>query len=124
MTPHPVDVRSLVCFFHGARGMRRALDAVDLTVRTGRPLALLGESGAGKTALVFSLLGLHRGVPGVVAGSASLLGAELFEGLQRLVRFEDGPTPAIRKDCLSWERALRKRLKGVLGRAVTLVPQN
>lgn len=37
-----------------------ALDRVDLTVYVGRTLALVGESGAGKTTLAMSLIGLEE----------------------------------------------------------------
>lgn len=119
-----LQVQGLVSFVEGAAGLRRILDGTELTVRAGRPCALLGESGSGKTLLLHSLLGLHRGVPGIVAGRANLMGVELFQGLLEQVVFEDGPAPRIHKDCAGWERGLRRRLAGVLGRRVTLVPQD
>ena len=124
MTGNALELSGLVAFLEGAAGFRRILDGVDLVVRPGRTFALLGESGSGKTFLLHALLGLHRGVPGIVAGSASLMGMELFRGLWDLVDFDDGPTPRIRKECDRWDRSLGRRLAGVLGRAVTLVPQD
>jgi ABC-2 type transport system ATP-binding protein len=55
---------------HQARksyGAVRALDGVDLTLRSGELLALLGPNGAGKTTAIGLLLGLARADDGDVA---------------------------------------------------------
>jgi len=51
-----VEMRGIVKRF----GSVVACDAIDLTVRGGRILGLLGENGAGKTTLMKVLLGLHQ----------------------------------------------------------------
>ena len=63
-----------VVFPTPAGGSRTVLRGVDLTVRPGEVVGLVGESGAGKTTLARSLLGAPP-VPGRIAG-----GRVIFEG--------------------------------------------
>jgi len=53
----------------------RALDGVSFVLEAGGALAVVGETGSGKTTLARALLGLHP--PGSVRGSIRLGGAEL-----------------------------------------------
>ncbi|MEW6489049.1 MAG: ABC transporter ATP-binding protein [Thermodesulfobacteriota bacterium] len=124
MTEAVLEVQGVTGFLEGASGLRRVLDRVGLRVAAGRSFALLGESGSGKTFLLHSVLGLHPGSPGLVAGEARLLGIDLFQGLGPLVSWEEGPPLRIGKDERAWSRALARRLRGVLGRTVTAVPQD
>ena len=62
-----VELRDLRVEFHARNGnVARAVDGVDLTVRRGEILALVGESGCGKTTLARTLLGLERPASGEV----------------------------------------------------------
>src|SRR2546430_4379605 len=54
---------------------RRAVDALDLTIRTGEFYALLGPNGAGKTTTLRMVAGLLR----PDAGSISILGIDALE---------------------------------------------
>jgi polyether ionophore transport system ATP-binding protein len=63
-----IEVRGLGKSF----GRTRALDGLDLTVRTGEVHAFLGPNGAGKTTTIRILLGLLRND----GGQASLLGGD------------------------------------------------
>jgi oligopeptide/dipeptide ABC transporter ATP-binding protein len=62
-----LEVRDLAVQFRGRRGaVVRAVDGVDLELRPGEVLALVGESGCGKTTLARTLLGLERPARGHV----------------------------------------------------------
>ena len=62
-----LETRDLHVHFAGRGGTRaRAVDGVDLEVRGGEVLALVGESGCGKTTLARSLLGLERPAAGEI----------------------------------------------------------
>ncbi|WCN81841.1 ABC transporter ATP-binding protein [Micromonospora sp. LH3U1] len=58
----PIEVSGLVKTF----GRTRALDGLDLTVRTGEVHGFLGPNGAGKSTAIRALLGLLRTDAGVV----------------------------------------------------------
>ncbi|MFK4545835.1 oligopeptide/dipeptide ABC transporter ATP-binding protein [Streptomyces tendae] len=67
-TPPLLSVQGLHVTFPGRRGAAaaRAVDGVDLDIRRGEIVALVGESGCGKTTLARSLLGLVRPTGGRV----------------------------------------------------------
>ena len=54
-----VDIRNLQVSFTGGRRPVQAVGGVDLQVRRGEVLALIGESGSGKSVTLRSLLRLH-----------------------------------------------------------------
>ncbi|MFD9051409.1 ABC transporter ATP-binding protein [Streptomyces zaomyceticus] len=64
-----LSARGLHVTFPGRRGAppARAVDGVDLDIGAGEIVALVGESGCGKTTLARSLLGLVRPTSGTVA---------------------------------------------------------
>jgi peptide/nickel transport system ATP-binding protein len=62
-----LEARGLHVRFRGRGGLvTRAVDGVDLEIRRGEVLALVGESGCGKTTLARALLGLERPAQGEV----------------------------------------------------------
>jgi oligopeptide/dipeptide ABC transporter ATP-binding protein len=67
MTDILLETRGLHVRFPARRGaVASAVDGVDLAVRRGEVLALVGESGCGKTTLARTILGLERPAEGEV----------------------------------------------------------
>ena len=52
------EIKDLRTYFHLAEGVVRAVDGVDLTIRSGRTLGVVGESGCGKSITALSLMQL------------------------------------------------------------------
>jgi peptide/nickel transport system ATP-binding protein len=62
-----IEVDDLHVTFAGRDGgTARAVDGVDLTIRKGEIIAMVGESGCGKTTLARTILGLERPASGQV----------------------------------------------------------
>lgn len=74
-TPAPdglvLDVRDLRVVFATEEGMVRAVDGVSLAMRRGRTLALVGESGCGKSVTSYAVLRLIQ-PPGRIEGGTIL----------------------------------------------------
>jgi oligopeptide/dipeptide ABC transporter ATP-binding protein len=74
-----LEVIGLKTHFETERGIVRAVDGVDITIKTGQTLGVVGESGCGKTVLALSILRLVPSPPGrIVGGSVLLDGRELL----------------------------------------------
>jgi peptide/nickel transport system ATP-binding protein len=83
MTPMPnpaplLEVENLQVHFRTADGVNRAVDGVSFAVKAGETLAVVGESGCGKSVTAMSLLRLIPDPPGRVAGSIRFEGRDLL----------------------------------------------
>jgi peptide/nickel transport system ATP-binding protein len=113
-----LSVENLRTYFHTEDGTVRAVDGVSFDVQSGEIVGLVGESGAGKSVVVRSILRLVEQPGAIVGGEIS------FQG-ETLVGFEDGPdaggpavdgedslpAPTYRADVLS-ETGMRERIRG------------
>lgn len=73
-----LEIRDLKVDKHSVDGVQRVLDIDELSVAHGETFGIVGESGAGKTILALTLLGLLPSPPGrIVSGSATLGGTDL-----------------------------------------------
>ncbi|TDW23207.1 ABC transporter ATP-binding protein [Kribbella kalugense] len=69
-------VRDLVTEFRGRYGAVRAVDGVSFTVPRGSVLAVIGESGSGKSAMLRSIIGINPPTT-LVTGEISVGGRDL-----------------------------------------------
>ncbi|MCE0763051.1 ATP-binding cassette domain-containing protein [Pseudonocardia kujensis] len=81
-----VEVRDLAVSLGRGRARREILQGVDLTVRPGEIVGLIGETGSGKTTLARSLLGLNRIDRGTVSVTGTEVGSLRGEALRAFRR--------------------------------------
>ena len=72
-----LEVRGLAISFRTPAGIIRVVDGISFDIRTGECLALVGESGCGKTVSALSIVGLLSRNQAIVEGSVRFNGREL-----------------------------------------------
>ena len=78
MTTHLLEIRGLKTHFATDDGWLHAVDGVDLTIDQGETVAVVGESGCGKTVTAMTVLKLIAMPPGrIVAGEVLWQGRDL-----------------------------------------------
>src|SRR5271165_4184546 len=91
--PALLEVDRLQTFFDTRGGIFKAVDGVSFCVRPAETLAIVGESGCGKSVTALSLMRLIPDPPGrIVGGSVKLAGIDLLaldEEAMRRVRGKD-----------------------------------
>ncbi|MCU7703392.1 ABC transporter ATP-binding protein [Streptomyces albidoflavus] len=79
-----LDVRDLQVEFHTREGVAKAVNGVSYSVDAGETLAVLGESGSGKSVTAQAIMGILDTPPGHITG-----GEIVFEGRDLLTLKED-----------------------------------
>ena len=75
-----LEVSDLGTWFYTRQGIVKAVDGVDFSVAAGETLAIVGESGCGKSMTALSLMRLIPDPPGrIVSGSIKLGGKDLLK---------------------------------------------
>jgi peptide/nickel transport system ATP-binding protein len=95
-----VDVKNLEIGYHNQKGtLIHVLKGVDLQIKPGETLGLVGESGCGKSTLGQAMMGYLRSGSKVLEGSVDFAGNKMF-GLNN------------------------RQLESIRGRQIALIPQN
>ena len=81
-----LEVENLQTHFRTPEGINRAVDGVSFHVDEGETLAIVGESGCGKSVTAMSLLRLIPEPPGKIAGSVRFQGTDLLQLSEREMR--------------------------------------
>ncbi len=89
-----LEVENLQTHFRTPDGINRAVDGVSFIVNEGETLAIVGESGCGKSVTAMSILRLIPEPPGKIAGSIKFQGKDLL-------KLSDKEMRAIRGDAIS-----------------------
>src|SRR5712672_3317053 len=81
-----LEVGSLQTHFRTPEGINRAVDGVSFHVGEGETLAIVGESGCGKSVTAMSLMRLIPEPPGKIAGAIRFAGRDLLQLSDREMR--------------------------------------
>jgi peptide/nickel transport system ATP-binding protein len=127
MSDGVLELRDVSVTFSSRRGTVRAVDGVSLDVQPGEVLALVGESGCGKTTLIRSILGLEPLAGGTVVfeGKAVTQRQRTLRDLRRRVQmiFQD-PTGALNPRHSIYDAVAEGiRIHGIEGDEPALVAQ-
>jgi oligopeptide/dipeptide ABC transporter ATP-binding protein len=109
-----VDIRGLFINFYTYQGIVKAIDGIDLVIKKGETLGLVGETGCGKSVTASSIIKLVMSPPGKIeAGNVFFM--EPPEVRRERLRFED--------DAQKWYEKLsaaeRKKLVATYGVRLT-----
>ena len=85
-----LEVHGLKTYFYTEDGVVKAVDGVDFDVQRGEIVAIVGESGCGKSVTSFSIMQLV-GIPGkIVEGEVNFNGQDLLKSIRSRYALDAG----------------------------------
>ncbi len=108
-------------FYEKSEKTIRVLNNISLEIKRGEIFGIIGESGAGKTVLAHSILGLLDGFPGIISGKIILDGNNILKGLPQL----SGSNNLILKinKLQKWRKEHQRQMKKIWGTKIGAVFQ-
>jgi oligopeptide/dipeptide ABC transporter ATP-binding protein len=79
MDPYLLDIQNLKTYFYTRDGIVKALDDVDIQVKKGQFVGIVGESGCGKSTLALSILKIIDSPGKIVGGNIFFEGKDLLD---------------------------------------------
>ena len=87
MTEKILEVKNLKTYFYTEEGVVPAVDGLDFDLRAGETLAIVGESGCGKSVTSLSILKLIKNPPGkIIDGTITYHGQDLCKVSEKAMR--------------------------------------
>jgi peptide/nickel transport system ATP-binding protein len=81
-----LEIENLQTHFRTPDGVNRAVDGVSFALEAGQTLAIVGESGCGKSVTAMSILRLIPEPPGKIAGAIRFAGKDLLKVSEAAMR--------------------------------------
>jgi peptide/nickel transport system ATP-binding protein len=81
-----LEIENLQTHFRTPDGVNRAVDGVSFAIEAGQTLAIVGESGCGKSVTAMSILRLIPEPPGKIAGAIRFEGRDLLKASEADMR--------------------------------------
>ena len=86
MSEKVIEVKNMSTHFFTSKGVVKAVDGVDFEINSGETLAIVGESGCGKSVTAKSILRLVPDPGKIVEGEINVLGNNLLNFKEREMR--------------------------------------
>lgn len=86
MSEKVIEVKNMNTHFFTSKGVVKAVDGVDFHIKSGETLAIVGESGCGKSVTSKSILRLVPDPGEIVEGEINFLGENLLHYSEKMMR--------------------------------------
>src|SRR6267142_1142292 len=104
ISPAPLlEVRNLRTYFHTDAGDAKAVDGVSFSIDSSKTLAVVGESGCGKTVTALSILQLISQPPGEFVSGEIRLAGRAIPGGQIAMSFQEPETSLNPVFTIGWQ---------------------